>query len=135
MKDLLKMMRENKSDFTLTFRSLAKALYDENEAFLENFIDSEKPNQWLKDWKQIITKQIEKKDVIAENLKNTNPIYIPRNHLIEKAISEFENEDSTEMMNKILQATSEPYIEQKGMNDLSIPPKEGEKVTQTFCGT
>ena len=33
------------------------------------------------------------------------------------------------------QATSEPYIEQKGMNDLSIPPKDNEKVTQTFCGT
>ena len=48
MKDLLKMMRENKSDFTLTFRSLAKALYDENEAFLENFIDSEKPINGLK---------------------------------------------------------------------------------------
>ncbi len=72
---------------------------------------------------------------MAEKLRLINPIYIPRNHLIEKAIKDIENNEDDTFFYQLLEATSKPYLDQKNMDLLSLPPEEEERVTQTFCGT
>ena len=62
-------------------------------------------------------------------------LYIPRNHLIERAIREYEEENTHTIMDQILLVTQKPYLEQEGMEDFAIPAKDEEQVTQTFCGT
>ena len=136
LQDLLKNMYEDGSDFTLTFRSLIAASEKKYEGFLSNFKQAGRAKEWLKDWERIINNQKTKdQNNLAEKLRLINPIYIPRNHLIEKAIKDIENNEDDTFFYQLLEATSKPYLDQNNMALLSLPPEEEERVTQTFCGT
>ena len=66
--------------------------------------------------------------------KNINPIYIPRNHNVQKAIKAAYQND-LEPMNELLAALKNPFSENREYSHLAIPPKEDEKILETFCGT
>ena len=135
VKELLSIMHKNSADFTLTFRSLSSAIGSNDDDFLVCFSNAEEPKDWLKKWKKMIHQRSKKTQNSIDNLNSINPIYIPRNHLIERAIREYEEENTHTIMDQILQVTEKPYLEQENMEDFAIPAKDHEQVTQTFCGT
>ena len=65
---------------------------------------------------------------------NINPIIIPRNHIIEKIINDAYKEDFSSLIefNEVLK---KPYEKNTINKKYTKPPKENEKVFQTFCGT
>ena len=67
-------------------------------------------------------------------MKLVNPVYIPRNHIIEKIINEAlqNNYKSFRAFNNCL---SNPFEEKKEYIEYSNAPLENEKVLETFCGT
>ena len=134
-KDLLSIMHQNGADFTLTFRSLSSTLKSNDDEFLQCFNRNKEPKDWLKEWKKLIKEESQNKDALIESLNSKNPIYIPRNHMIERAIREYEEENTHSIMDEMLEVTSNPYLVQKNMEDYAVPAKEDEQVTQTFCGT
>ena len=134
-KNLLSIMHQNGADFTLTFRSLSSSLKSNDDAFLQCFKSNEEPKDWLKKWKNLIKKENKNTNAAIENLNSINPIYIPRNHMIERAIREYEEENTHSIMDEMLKVTADPYMDQKNMEDYAVPAKEDEQVTQTFCGT
>ena len=135
VKDLLSIMHKNGADFTLTFRSLSLAIDNNDDHFLVCFDNIDQPKAWLKKWKKILHQANEKTENAIESLNSINPIYIPRNHLIERAIREYEEENTHTIMDQLLQITEKPFLEQENMQDYAIPAKDDERVTQTFCGT
>ncbi len=134
-KDLLSIMHQNGADFTLTFRSLSSTLKSNDDEFLQCFNSNKESKDWLKEWKKLIKEESQNKDALIESLNSKNPIYIPRNHMIERAIREYEEENTHSIMDEMLEVTSNPYLVQKNMEDYAVPAKEDEQVTQTFCGT
>tara|TARA_B100001996_G_scaffold235783_1_gene182070 strand:+ start:1228 stop:2682 length:1455 start_codon:yes stop_codon:yes gene_type:complete len=134
-KNLLSIMHQNGADFTLTFRSLSSSLKSNDDAFLQCFKSNEEPKDWLNKWKNLIKKENKNTNAAIENLNSINPIYIPRNHMIERAIREYEEENTHSIMDEMLKVTADPYMDQKNMEDYAVPAKEDEQVTQTFCGT
>jgi len=135
VKELLSIMHKNNADFTLTFRSLSSAIGGNDDEFVACFSNAEEPKDWLNKWKKMIHQRSEKTENTIDNLNSINPIYIPRNHLIERAIREYEEENTHTIMDQILLVTQKPYLEQEDMEDFAIPAKDEEQVTQTFCGT
>jgi uncharacterized protein YdiU (UPF0061 family) len=135
VKDLLSIMHKNGADFTLTFRSLSLAIDNNDDHFLVCFDNIDQPKAWLKKWKKMMHQANEKTENAIESLNSINPIYIPRNHLIERAIREYEEENTHTIMDQLLQITEKPFLEQENMQDYAIPAKDDERVTQTFCGT
>lgn len=69
-----------------------------------------------------------------EDLHLINPLYIPRNHLVQKAIDQaYAGDDSYfHQLNKVL---SHPFEKQTGAEEFSTPAQPEERVYQTFCGT
>jgi uncharacterized protein YdiU (UPF0061 family) len=68
-------------------------------------------------------------------MEQTNPAYIPRNHLVENAIKDFiENKDGT-LLDTLLEVMKNPYQQQKNTEHLQSLPLAHERVHQTFCGT
>jgi len=134
-KILLSIMHKNGADFTLTFRSLSSAINDNDDKFLQHFSNDEEAKDWLKKWKKLIQKENENTDDLIEILNSINPIYIPRNHMIERAIKEYQEEDTHKIMDEMLEVTANPYHDQENKEDYAVPAKEDERVTQTFCGT
>ena len=71
---------------------------------------------------------------MVKKMDSINPIYIPRNHNVDKAIKAA-YEENLDPMNELLEVLKNPFKENKKYSHLAIPPKEEEKILQTFCGT
>ena len=135
-KSLLSIMHQNGADFTLTFRSLSSAIKGNDDHFLKCFDNHEEPKDWLQKWKKLLKKEKGNIDEnLVENLNSINPIYIPRNHMIERAIREYMENNTHKIMDELLEVTANPFLDQKNKEDYALPAKEDEQVTQTFCGT
>jgi serine/tyrosine/threonine adenylyltransferase len=66
-------------------------------------------------------------------MSRSNPIIIPRNHLVEQAIQEV-YAGKTQLFNRLHQAWKYPFTKEQD-SDLTAGPREHERVTKTFCGT
>ena len=136
LQKLLSIMLDNESDYTLTFRYLSEIIKGKgNTLFKKQFLEHKQISNWLKEWTDLIKDQSLSKKEIALSMESSNPVFIPRNHLVERAIeAAVENNDFSEMKT-LLAILNRPYDEQSSYSDFMKPPKPHEVVHQTFCGT
>lgn len=135
LKKLLKIMHEEKPDYTLSFRHLSDVINNEEEAFKSQFANKDLISDWLNAWKTLLNKETNKTDEIYNSMNLVNPLYIPRNHLVERAIKLAIEDNDFSYMLELSEVLENPFIKQDVDADFSLPPKEDEKVHQTFCGT
>ncbi len=130
---LLVAMAEGRADFTLVFRRLPAALKSGNdEPLAELFSSSEKLNDWLKQWRDRIAES-QRADA-GKLMRQTNPIYIPRNHRIEEVIAAAYQGDY-EPFHRLNDVLKKPFTEQPEFTEFEAAPKPDEIVCATFCGT
>ena len=99
------------------------------------FQEHDKLYDWLQKWtKTLENKNLNKKDVM-NMMDKTNPLFIPRNHLLERIIDAATEINDFSQMKTLLKVFSSPYKEQPEKEAYSKPPKPDEIVKQTFCGT
>ena len=67
-------------------------------------------------------------------MQAANPIRIPRNHQVERAIQAGYAGNYTPF-HRLVDALTQPYTEQPETADLEAPARPEERVTETFCGT
>ena len=134
LKDLLKIMIPNQSDYTLSFRFLRQTLLGKDCLFLNQFKEEEKIKEWLSNWKVTVKELNLDSEEMVKKMDSINPIYIPRNHNVDKAIKAA-YEDDLEPMNELVEALKEPFKQSNKYSHLAIPPEDEEKILQTFCGT
>ncbi|MBS0561241.1 MAG: hypothetical protein JSR21_14435 [Proteobacteria bacterium] len=65
----------------------------------------------------------------------TNPVYIPRNHLVEAAIEAAVSREDFAPFERLVDVLARPFEERAGLEVYATPPTPEERVTQTFCGT
>ncbi|BBX12146.1 protein adenylyltransferase SelO [Mycobacterium novum] len=116
----LALMKDNAVDYTSFFRNLARAGRGDTAALPPVFDD------WLARWQAL------QPDVDA--MDRVNPVYIPRNHLVEQALTAAMRDDLVPVR-KLLEVLAEPYDERDGLADYAAPapPEFGDY--RTFCGT
>ena len=72
----------------------------------------------------------------AESIAKHNPIYVPRNHLVEDAIQAAVTDQNFEAFHTLLAAVTKPYERQQGFEHLEeSAPMAFSMNYQTFCGT
>ena len=136
--NLLTAMAKGEADFTLTFRWLANVV-DGRDLEQNNprdlFSDPGQFEQWLHQW----AARAEREEVPAADraaaMRAVNPLFIPRNHLVEEAIRAGEDEGDFAPMERLLAVLSHPYDEQPDAARYALPPTPEQVVPQTFCGT
>lgn len=126
----LSVMEGEQADFTLAHRYLADAA-EGNEAPLRGLFSTTGPlDAWLKAWGA----QIEPGAETAKSLRAVNPLYIPRNHLVQEAIAAAYNRDFGPF-GALVDVLADPFTEQEGKARYASPPQPEEIVQRTFCGT
>ncbi|MBD1148242.1 MAG: hypothetical protein CBD61_01755 [Pelagibacteraceae bacterium TMED201] len=126
IKDLLKLMEKNKSDYTNTFYNLMDI---KNNIYKDkNFII------WINNWKKRINSNKTSNQKQIELMKKSNPVVIPRNHKVEEALAAAE-EGNFEVVINLLSILKKPYDLQKNSADYQSPPLLSDQKYQTFCGT
>lgn len=131
--ELFMLMQKNKSDYTNTFRLLA------NPEKLERY-ESELSNDpafksWYKKWEKRIAENPKGFDGAVSLMKKYNPVFIPRNHNVEKALKSASEDLDFSAFNRMHEILSKPYFENPEHEQFTIPPKSGDKGYKTFCGT
>ena len=64
----------------------------------------------------------------------TNPLVIPRNHMVEEALATANNGD-IEPVHNILKVLEKPYTDQENISIFQNPNQQGNEDYKTFCGT
>ncbi len=133
----LSLLQKHGVDFTQSFRLLSRSVEagEKSDMLLSMLKDDPDAVQWISDWRACLAKVPRSPKDIEVGMLGVNPVYIARNHLVEEAISVAEQNGDFSYMNKLLEAVSSPFEEIAGMDRYAAPPREGEEVTQTFCGT
>ena len=121
---LLKLMAQDRADFTRVFRGLADG------TARDEFVDREGFDVWSDDWRKRIARESGAEAVMAA----ANPALIPRNHRIEEAIQAAVAGDLAPFR-RLHAALSRPFDLSAGDADLARAPVEDERVLRTFCGT
>jgi uncharacterized protein YdiU (UPF0061 family) len=138
IRDLLELMHQESSDYTLTFRRLSDLIEqtdDQSEAVESIFELPVTFDPWLARWRERLNQ-----DAVACRDKQAgmyavNPVFIARNHLVEETIVAATERDDFGPFNSLVDLLSEPYTFDRKHLRYALPPRPGQQVLQTFCGT
>ncbi|WP_443103338.1 protein adenylyltransferase SelO [Bordetella sp. H567] len=108
--DLLKLMHEQRADFTLAFRRLSSAVRGASQPFLDMFIDREAARAWLQRLLQRHEAVPRDAALRAGAMDKVNPLYVLRNHLAELAIRAASQGDAA-VIDDLLRVLRDPYTE------------------------
>ena len=73
-------------------------------------------------------------DAAADAMDRVNPIYIPRNHLVEEAL-EAATAGDLEPFQRLVDVVSDPFERRPGLESYAAPAPDDFGPYQTFCGT
>jgi uncharacterized protein YdiU (UPF0061 family) len=124
--ELLLLLKESRVDYTSFFRHLGQAARGDAEAARGLFINLAGFDDWMSRWRAL--------GPDAGLMERTNPIYIPRNHLVEEALTAATAGD-LDPLGQLVAAVSAPYDERPGLQRYASPAPENFGTYQTFCGT
>lgn len=131
VQSLLSLMAENAADFTLTFRRLADAAPDSaKDAEVRALFKAAEPlDSWLAAWRGRL------KPNAARTMRQVNPAFIPRNHMVEEALTAATALSDFDPFERLLDVIIRPFEDQPGREPYALPPRPEQVVHQTFCGT
>lgn len=124
--DLLELVQESRADYTSFFRNLGKAACGEVEPARGQILDLAAFDAWLERWRAVTPD--------ADAMDRVNPVYIPRNHLVEEALSAA-TEGNMVPTEQLLAAVTSPFSERSGLEKFVGPAPESFGPYRTFCGT
>ncbi|MDR5891191.1 YdiU family protein [Halomonas mongoliensis] len=139
---LLEAMEAGGADFTLAFRRLSEAVEEaeaveeeEAPALLELFEYDSALRDWLPRWRERLAREGVGSEAIAARMNAVNPLYIPRNHQVERMIAAAAEQDDFGPFEALREVLADPFTEQPGREAYAEPAPATEKVFRTFCGT
>ncbi len=122
--DLLRLLHEQRVDYTSTFRALAASL--RGDALPAPGCSPTPASSALgaSRWQD---------PRAADAMDRVNPIYIPRNHLVEEAL-EAATAGDLEPFQRLVDVVSDPFRARPGLESYADPAPDDFGPYQTFCG-
>lgn len=133
--DFLGTMPGQGVDFTQAFRALALAAQGQPERLQALYADASGLNAWLARWQERVLQSAATPMARAQAMNAVNPVYIPRNHLVEEAL-EAAGQGDLAPFEKLLAVLQHPFTERPELKRYAQPaPPEVAAGYRTFCGT
>ena len=121
----LDLVRTDRVDHTGCYRDLARAARGDLDPVRNRFLDLAGVDAWLERWRAL------RPDPDA--MDRVNPVYVPRNHLVEEALAAATGGD-TGPVEQLVEVLRRPFDERPGLERYAAPgPDAGPYVT--YCGT
>ncbi len=137
VEDLFTLMAEEKADFTLTFRHLADlANPDSAETPVSGiYSPTDALAEWCERWQDRLRETATGTGEHRSAMYRANPVYIPRNHLVEAAIRAAVDEGDLAPFHALVDRLGRPFEYEASDSYYALPPRADEEVKETFCGT
>lgn len=124
--ELLALLEQNKVDYTSLFRSLSAAARG-SAAEARGLVGALASfDGWLARWRAL--------GPDPELMDQINPVYVPRNHLVEEALAAA-TKGSLDPLHRLLDAVTRPYEARDGLERYAAAAPQDFGAYRTFCGT
>ena len=124
--DLLTLLEKSHVDHTSFFRALAATARGDVEPARGLFLDLAAFDGWVGRWRTL--------GPDADAMDRVNPVYVPRNHLVEEALTAATMGDLLPV-ERLLEALTGPFDPRPGRERYAAPAPSDFGTYRTFCGT
>ncbi len=132
--DLLTLLHAQKVDFTSCFRALSSSILGEATPARSLFVEPPAFDAWAVRWRAQLSSQNREPQAIAAAMHLANPVYIPRNHQVEEALTAA-TDDDLGPLRRLLGVLAQPFDERPGLHAYAAPAPPSFGPYRTFCGT
>ncbi|MDX6691943.1 MAG: serine/tyrosine/threonine adenylyltransferase [Solirubrobacteraceae bacterium] len=132
--DVLALLQAQKVDFTSFFRALSPAVRGDARPARSLFAEPSAFDAWSDRWEAQLVTQTSDAQAIAEAMDRVNPVYVPRNHHVEEALTAATAGD-LEPFRALLDVLAQPFDERPGLESYAAPAPASFAAYRTFCGT
>jgi uncharacterized protein YdiU (UPF0061 family) len=133
--DLYQVMEGQNVDFTRFFRAMSRAAEGDDGPVRALFDDPAKPENWIDRWRSRLLQETKPTAEIAESLVAINPLYIPRNHLVEAALNAAVADGDMAPFDKLAGVLGKPFEACAELGEFETAGSAGHEPYRTFCGT
>lgn len=126
---LFSAMQSAELDYTITFDTLTRSIVDQSITLPSGLKEFETV------WRNRIGAQQENEQETFNLMRAANPVIIPRNHLVEKVISDCVEQLSAEPAQAFIKALASPYDNQHLNTEWYQASKNNDSGYKTYCGT
>ncbi|MCW2679473.1 MAG: hypothetical protein JWM62_874 [Frankiales bacterium] len=126
VQELMVLLQANHVDLTSFFRRLSTAARGDAEPARSLVLDLAGFDAWCARWLAL--------GPDADAMDRVNPVYVPRNHLVEEAL-EAGTAGDLAPLHRLLEAVGSPYEERAGLERYAEPAPQDFGAYRTFCGT
>lgn len=136
----LALMAKHQLDFTLGFRVLSGQLGASSptaSSTSDLLVLPDESASWIRQWhRQLSLASLteQQTDALRQAMDAVNPVFIPRNHLVEAAIEAGYNNDFT-AFHALVDTLATPFDYDPSKAALALPATPEQEVCKTFCGT
>jgi uncharacterized protein YdiU (UPF0061 family) len=126
VRDLLALMHESRTDYTVFFRRLAR--FNDEEMLgvtplRDFFVDRDKFDAWAARYRKRLAWESSDPGCRGERMNRVNPKYVLRNHLAEAAIRKARDERDYSEIERLRRLLARPFDEQPEMETYAaVPP-------------
>ena len=124
--DELLALISGQADHTLFFRALGRAARGEPAPARDQVLDVAGFDEWVTRWSALAPD--------PEAMDRVNPVYIPRNHLVEEALTAATSGDLVPFQ-RLSDVLAHPFEERAGLERYAAPAPDSFGPYTTYCGT
>lgn len=129
MQDFLRLLQRGRHDFTLCFRHLPRP------AQLRDLVlDHEALDAWSARYQARLAREGGASPARTAAMDAVNPLYVPRNHLLQIAIAAAEQDDFAPLA-RLVRVLDQPYTEQPDAADLAALPPDWAAAISVSCSS
>jgi uncharacterized protein YdiU (UPF0061 family) len=129
IRDLLVLLDAQRVDYTTFFRALSAHLRGHHAR--SQFAEPEAFDAWAARWQALLPRD---RTAAAAAMDRVNPVYIPRNHLVEEALNAATDGDLAPFR-RLVEVLAGPFVERPGLERYAEPAPPGCGPHITYCGT
>ena len=134
---LLTIMQVGRCDYTSSFRALSDAIDDGEgvKEFKALFNNASDVDRWMQAWQRRAKEEPLTSKARVDLMNSVNPLYIPRNHIIEAVLKAAESQADYEPFERLMHVLAKPFVKQSDAEDYTKPAPNEFGAYKTFCGT
>ncbi len=133
--ELLRLMADARPDHTGAFRGLADVARGDRDRWTSWFDDRDRAETWVRRWLERLGEDGAPPER-AEALERANPVYVARNHQVERALAAASDEGDFGPFHALVSVLTDPFTRRPGLKAYESPaPASFTADYRTFCGT
>ena len=130
----LALLEQHGVDMTVAFRALTPTAAGDVAALHALVADAGAVDTWVQSWRARLDDEGRTVDEVVATLDHANPVYVPRNRLVEEALAAAVAGDLGPA-EELLEVITHPFTEQPDRQRYALPSGPEATRYRTFCGT